>query len=192
MLRITRGVSTLIGAAVAGTLLWVASQLNEGTNGGYWATYGIVAAAGVAMALSQLFGGWTKWGLPQISLNVFLIGFLPVLFTAGWVLVASQPHASWARDHVQAWSADIGVRDVVFDVNDMIAALAFGVGLVFGFCFDTTGPRVRRAATQPPARAPASVTRDADAPTTAERTEVGEERPVAWREPERGRVPSRE
>ena len=73
---ITRGISTLIGAATAGVLLWVAVQLNEGATGGYWATYGIVAAAGLTMALSQLLGGWTKWGWPEISPKVFLLAFL--------------------------------------------------------------------------------------------------------------------
>jgi hypothetical protein len=187
---ITRGFSTLLGAAVAGVLLWTASQLNEGTTGGYWATYGIVAAAGLTMALSQLLGGWTKWGWPEISPFVLLIGFLPVLLVGGWVIVASQPDPGWFRDHVQAWSADIGVRDVVFDVNDMIAAIAFGIGLVFGFCFDTSGPRVRL----PVEAVPAPVGHDADAPTTAERREVveqdGDGRPVE--PPERERVPSRE
>jgi hypothetical protein len=187
MLGITRGISTLIGAAMAGILLWVAAQLNEGATGGYWATYGIVAAAGLTMALSQLLGGWTKWGWPEISLNVLLLGFLPVLLVGGWVIVASQPDANWMRDHIQAWSADIGVRDVVFDVNDALAAIAFGIGLVFGFSFDTTGPRLRRPVEAPPAPA----TRDLDAPTAAEQDEVVEDgRPVATSE--RGRVPSRE
>jgi hypothetical protein len=185
MLGITRGVSTLIGAGLAGILLWVAAQLNETTTGGYWATYGIVAAAGLTMALSQLLGGWTKWGWPEISLNVLLLGFLPVLVVAGWIVVASQPQHSWMRDHVQAWSADLGVRDVVFDVNDMLAALAFGVGLVFGFSFDTSGPRLRA-----PVEAP-RVTRDADEPTEAEREEVVERR-RAVDTPDAERVPSRE
>lgn len=184
---ITRGISTLIGAATAGVLLWVAVQLNEGATGGYWATYGIVAAAGLTMALSQLLGGWTKWGWPEISPKVFLLAFLPVLVVGGWVLVASQPDANWARDHIQAWSGDIGVRDVVFNVNDMLGAIAFGVGLVFGFTFDTSGPRLRRPVDAPPAPR----TRDLDAPTAAERDEVADDgRPVVT--PEREPVPSRE
>ena len=187
MLGITRGISTLIGAATAGILLWVAAQLNEGATGGYWATYGIVAAAGLTMALSQLLGGWTKWGWPEISLNVLLIAFLPVLVVGGWVLVASQPDASWARDHLQAWSADLGVRDVVFDVNDMLGAIAFGIGLVFGFTLDTSGPRMRRPVEAPPA----PTTRDLDAPTAAERDEVTDDgRTVVTSE--REPVPSRE
>jgi hypothetical protein len=187
MIGLTRGFSTLLGAAVAGILLWVATQLDNSTTGGYWAAYGIVAAAGLTMALSQLLGGWTKWGWPQISLTVLLLGFLPVLVVAGWIVVASQPDANWARDHVQSWSGSLGIRDVVFDVNNLLGAIAFGVGLVFGFTFDTTGPRLVRPATGPAE----PVAGDVDEPTVAERTEVGEsERPVdtADREP----VPSRE
>lgn len=200
MLGLTRGFSTLIGAALAGILLWFASQLDERTLGGYWAAYGLAAAAGLTMALSQLLGGWTKWGWPKISANVLLLGFLPVLVVGGWVVLASQPDANWFRDHVQAWSADIGVRDVVFDLNDFLGAIAFGIGLVFGFTFDTTGPRLRR-----PARpAPAAVGGDVDQPTAAERTEVapaGGDRyargtpaaPQPTPAPERDeRVPSRE
>jgi hypothetical protein len=184
---ITRGISTLIGAGVAGILLWVAAQLDEGTTGGYWAAYGIVATAGLTMALSQLLGGWTKWGWPTISANVLLLGFLPVLFVAGWVIVGSQPDPGWMRDHVQVWSGHLGVRDVVFNVNDMLGAIAFGVGLVFGFTFDTSGPRVRRPVEAPPA----PTTRDLDAPTAAERDEAdGDGRPVVTSE--REPVPSRE
>ncbi len=174
MLGLTRGFSTLVGVAVAGFLLWLASQLDERTTGGYWAAYGIAAAAGLTMALSQLLGGWTKWGWPKISANVLVLGFLPALVVGGWVILASQPDANWFRDHVQSWSADIGVRDVVFDLNDFLGALAFGIGLVFGFTFDTTGPRIRRI----PEPAPAPVRSAVDEPTAAERTEV-----AAAREP---------
>ncbi len=51
------------------------------------------------MALSQLFGGWTKWGWPRISVGVLLIGFLPVLVVGGWVLLAGQPDANWFQRH---------------------------------------------------------------------------------------------
>jgi drug/metabolite transporter superfamily protein YnfA len=94
---------TLLGAAGAGFLVWLATQVSEDTNGGYWAVYGLIAAAGLVMAFSQILGGWTKWGWPRLSVNVFLLGFLPVLITAGWVLVATQPEANWLRDHVRGY-----------------------------------------------------------------------------------------
>ena len=91
MIGITRGISTLAGAAVAGVLLWFATQVGTQTTAEYWSTYGLIAAAGLTMALSQILGGWTKWGWPRFSLGVFLIGFLPVLVAGGWVLLARQP-----------------------------------------------------------------------------------------------------
>ena len=79
MVGTVRGVFTVVGAGAAGLLIWISTQIGQGTLGGYWAVYGILAGAGLTMALSQLFGGWTKWGWPRISAGVFVIGFLPVL-----------------------------------------------------------------------------------------------------------------
>ena len=91
MIGVTRGIATLAGAAVAGVLLWFATQVGTESAGEYWATYGLIAAAGLTMALSQILGGWTKWGWPRLSLGVFLLGFLPVLLVGVWVLLARQP-----------------------------------------------------------------------------------------------------
>ena len=79
MYGLTRGTVTLIGAAGAGLLVWIATQVSDTSTGGYWAVYGLIAAAGLVMAFSQLLGGWTKWGLPRLSINVFLIAFIPTL-----------------------------------------------------------------------------------------------------------------
>src|SRR4029078_11484672 len=95
MYGLTRGTITLLGAAAAGLLVWLATQIDNGSNGGYWAVYGLIAAAGLTMAFSQILGGWTKWGWPRLSLNVFLIGFIPVLIAAGWGGVLPQPR--WER-----------------------------------------------------------------------------------------------
>jgi hypothetical protein len=156
MYGLTRGTITLLGAGAAGVLIWLATQIDDGSNGGYWAVYGLIAAAGLVMALSQILGGWTKWGWPRLSLNVFLLGFLPVLVAAGWVVVAHQPDPNWFRSHVLGWSDDIGILSLVRDLTEYVAVLAFGIGLVFGFTFDTSGPaaygpfgRRRRAAAAP-------------------------------------------
>ena len=156
MYGLTRGTITLLGAGVAGLLIWLATQVDDGSNPGYWAVYGLIAAAGLVMAFSQILGGWTKWGWPRMSLNVFLLGFLPVLIAAGWVVVAHQPDGNWFRAHVLNWSDDINILGLVRDLTEYVAVLAFGVGLVFGFTFDTSGPaaygpfgRRRRAATVP-------------------------------------------
>jgi hypothetical protein len=149
MLGMTRGVATLVGAAIAGILIWVAAQLGDDTAGEYWATYALVAAAGLAMALSQLAGGWTKWGWPRLSLGVFLLGFVPVAIVGMWVLFAHQP-----GDRVletASWSDDLGIGGLVSDVGALLGAIAFGMGLTLGFIFDTTG-RVEVLSWQPAER----------------------------------------
>jgi hypothetical protein len=125
-------------------LVWISTQIGKGTLGGYWAVYGILAGAGLTMALAQLFGGWTKWGWPRISAGVFLIGFLPTLVCAGWVLLAGQPDANWFQQHVTSWSGHAGIGGLVDDLRTYLAVLAFGLGLVFGFTFDTSGPVLPR------------------------------------------------
>jgi hypothetical protein len=194
MYHLTRGMITLLGAAVAGFLVWLATQINDGTNGGYWAVYGILAGAGLVMALSQILGGWTKWGLPRLSVNVFLLGFLPVLFAAGWVLLATQPETNWFRDHVRGWSHDIGITGLVSDLGEYVAVLGFGIGLVFGFTFDTSGPaaygpfgrRRRRAAVPAGGAAPPPE----DRPTAREEREAAAQDDAAARERDRETVRS--
>ena len=180
MYGLTRGTITLLGAAAAGLLVWLATQINHTSNGGYWAVYGLIAAAGLVMAFSQILGGWTKWGWPRLSLNVFLLAFVPVLVAAGWVILAKQPDANWFRGHVLSWSSDIGIGGLVNDLGEYVSVLAFGIGLVFGFTFDTSGPaayrsfgRRRRAAAVPAGgAAPAP---EEDRPTAREEREAARE-----------------
>jgi hypothetical protein len=170
MYGLTRGATTLIAAGVAGLLIWVATQISDSSNGGFWAVYGLIAAAGLLMALSQLLGGWTKWGVPRLSASVFLLAFIPVAIAGLWVVIAAQPHGSWLRHHILVWSGDIHVRGLVHDLKEYISVIAFGIGLVFGFSFDTSGPMARRRGTATPAAAPGPVDRRAtDEPLTAER-----------------------
>jgi hypothetical protein len=182
MYGLTRGTVTLLGAGVAGLLVWLATQVNEETTGGYWAVYGLIAAAGLVMALSQLLGGWTKWGLPRLSINVFLIAFIPTLIAAGWVVVAHQPDPNWFRNHVLNWSSDISILGLVRDLTEYVSMLAFGIGLVFGFSFDTAGPaergalgRRRRAAAVPAGGAAGTADDDATAPTAREEAAARED-----------------
>jgi hypothetical protein len=185
MYGLTRGTITLLGAGVAGLLVWLATQVNEGTNGGYWSAYGLLAAAGLTMAFSQILGGWTKWGWPRLSLNVFLLAFVPVLIAAGWVLVGAQPHGNWFRDHVRSWSDDLSIGGVVRDLTQYAAVLGFGVGLVFGFTFDTSGPsaygpfgRRRRAASIPAGGAAPPPRASADGDANGDGKVVDEREPV--------------
>ena len=163
MIGVTRGISTLAGATVAGILLWFATQVGTETTSEYWATYGLIAAAGLTMALSQILGGWTKWGWPRFSIGVFLIGFLPALVAGGWVLLARQP-ADWMN--TSNWSRDLGIDNVVQDLGNVLPAIAFGLGLTFGFSFDTAGPRRELVAEE---HVHQDHVRDADAPLTADR-----------------------
>ena len=147
MQGLTRGAMTLLGVVVAGFLIWWgASALpseGDATIGEFWWAAGLIAAAGLIMALSQLLGGWTKWGWPRVSGNVFLLGFLPALIAGGWMVVAAEPGDHWLGSHVRDWSDDIGLESLVADLMKAWPALAFGVGLAFGLMFDTTGPRTK-------------------------------------------------
>jgi hypothetical protein len=96
-----------------------------------------------------------------------------VLIAAGWVLLGMQPHSNWFRDHVLAWSGDIGIRGVVDSVGIWIGVLAFGIGYTLGL---TAEPMpARRAVIVPPTHDRAA----ADEPVAAERREVTEQAPAA-------------
>jgi hypothetical protein len=185
MYGLTRGMITLLAAGLAGFLVWLATQVNGTSNGGYWAVYGLIAGAGLVMAFSQILGGWTKWGLPRLSVNVFLLAFVPVLVVAGWVILARQPDANWFRDHVNSWSSDMGVRGLVRDLGEYVGVLAFGIGLVFGFTFDTSGPAAygsfgrRRRAAVTPAGGAASPPEDRPPAREERRGPAGDEGDVA-------------
>jgi hypothetical protein len=173
---------TLIGVAIAGFLIWFgASALpteGDATIGEFWWAVGLIAAAGLVMALSQLLGGWTKWGRPGVSGNVFLLGFLPALIVGGWAVLAAEPGDHWLGSHVRDWSNDIGVDGLVGDLAKVWPALAFGVGLVLGLALETrprTEPVAAPAAEEPaveardgePADRPAPVREGAAAPSDA-------------------------
>ena len=143
MYGVTRATTTLVFSAGAGLLIWFATQISNDNTGGYWARVGLVAGAGLLMALSQLLGGWTKWGWPRLSIHVLLTAFVPVAIVSLWIILAGEPGSGWFHNHVLAWSSDIHVSGLVTDFLYYIPVLAFGTGLVFGFSFDTTGPVVR-------------------------------------------------
>jgi hypothetical protein len=189
MYGMTRATTTLLAAGAAGLLIWIATQISNDHLGGYWARIGLVAGAGLVMALAQLLGGWTKWGWPRLSLPVLIIGFLPVVIVSLWIIVAGEPSNTWIHNHVMEWTRDIHVSGLVTDLLYYIPVLAFGTGLVFGYSFDTTGPVVRDrdvvadrdVVTAPPkerrglfgrrrtVRPATTDTRAADEPLTAER-----------------------
>jgi hypothetical protein len=140
---LVRALFTLAGVAVAGLLIWLAQTFDLTSTNGFWAAMGLIAAAGLVLGLSQLFGGWTKWGLPVMSPGVFLLAFIPTAIVVGWILLATQPDGGWQEGRFSGWSSDLGITGFVNDLGTLPAALAMGLGIVFAFTFDTTGPRTR-------------------------------------------------
>lgn len=140
---VVRGLTTLIGVAAAGFLVWLATQFDLGTTGEYWSAMAILAGAGACLGLSQLIGGWTKWGAPTISPGVFLLAFLPTLIAVGGILVATRPTGTEEGEDVAGWIQDIGLGGIAGDLILFQGVLAFGLGIVFAFMFDTRGPRAR-------------------------------------------------
>src|SRR4051794_8620341 len=195
MYGLTRATTTLLAAAVAGPLVWVAKQIDDSTKGGFLAVYGLIAGAGLVMALSQLLGGWTKWGWPRLSATFFLLAFVPIAIVSLWIVLAAEPGNGWFHRHVLSWSGDLHIRGLVDDLKEYVPVFAFGIGLVFGFSFDTTGPR-REMVEEPAAttsrrglfgRRRDTVTADddvvdADAPVTRDRGTVDGEAPADDRE----------
>lgn len=189
MYGLTRATLTLIGVATVGVLLWLATQIipdgpSESSTGEYWAAFGVVAAAGLVIALSQLLGGWTKWGWPRISGNVFLLGFLPAFIIGGWILAAQEPGNGWLGRNVRSWSGDLGIEGLVNDLGLMIPAVSFAIGLVFGLTFDTTGPRTARTKGMPAAGAQKPLSSDGNGRTADERRVRLDEDGTAPPEPE--------
>ena len=190
MYGLTRATLTLLGVAATGVLFWLATQVfpsdvSTASPRDYWLAFGLVAVGGLVMALSQLLGGWTKWGWPRVSGNVFLLAFLPTLVAGGWILAAGEPGDHWLGSHVRRWTTEIGIDGLVGDLTLLVPAVAFGVGLVFGLTFDTTGPRVRRPGKPIPAGAYEQPVADGDGATAEDRrVRIGESGTTAPPQPE--------
>ena len=138
-----RALFTLAGVAGAGALIWAAQLFDLDTTDGFWGAMAVLAAAGFVLGLSQLLGGWTKWGIPTISPTVFLVGFLPTLVVGAWLLLIYQPDGGWQQARVEGWNDDLGLTSFTGDLSTFLAVVPLIVGLVLAFTFDTTGPRTR-------------------------------------------------
>jgi hypothetical protein len=174
----TRGLTTLAAAGAAGVLLWVATRVGQPTTARFWAEMGIVAGAGLVMALSQVIGGWTKGLQLRVSPGTFLLGFVPTLIVVGWILMAAQPGHGWHEGTIVSWSGSLHLTGLVHDLALWNGVLAFGFGLVLGYSFDTVPVAIGAAAAGPAAartqmgrsvRATPMERRAADEPLTAER-----------------------
>ncbi|HET9545344.1 MAG TPA: hypothetical protein VFO88_07185 [Gaiellaceae bacterium] len=140
---IVRALFTLAGVAGAGLLLWLAQLFNLDEASGFWVAAGIVAAAGLALGLSQLFGGWTKWGWPTMSPMMFLLAFIPTLVVGGILLLAWQPDGGEGQEFANDVISTLGVGGLVDALEPFMWVVPLVIGLVFSFTFDTTGPRTR-------------------------------------------------
>jgi len=192
MYGLTRATTTLICAGAAGLLIWFATQIDDTHVGGFWAVYGLIAGAGLLMALSQLLGGWTKWGWPRLSATFLLTAFVPIAFVSLWIILAGEPGNGWFHRHVLSWSGSLHIRGLVDDLKEYIPVFAFGIGLVFGFSFDTTGPRTTPVAPEATTgrRRDTDVdgdgVPDSDEPVTRDRVAADDEVPADHRD----RVPT--
>jgi hypothetical protein len=140
---VVRGLLTLLGVAAAGFLVWLATQFDLGSTSEFWAAMAILAGAGASLGISQLLGGWTKWGAPTFSLGVFLLAFVPAFVAVGGILVATRPTGTDEGADVAGWIHDIGLGGLAEDMSLFQGVLAFGLGVVFAFVFDTRGPGAR-------------------------------------------------
>ena len=160
---IVRALFTLAGVAGAGLLLWLAQLFNLDEASGFWVAAGIVAAAGVALGLSQLFGGWTKWGWPTMSPMMFLLAFIPTLVVGGILLLAWQPDGGEGQEFANDVISTLGVGGLVDALEPFMWVVPLVIGLVFSFTFDTTGPRTRIVDTDGTVLRERVVTHDRDA-----------------------------
>jgi len=133
----TRGLATALSAGLAGVLLWLATLVGVQTVTHFWESMGLVAAAGLVVALSQVIGGWTKGHGVRVSPGTFLLAFVPVLVCVGWILTATQPGNGWHEGTVTSWSRSIGILGLVHALGLWHGVLAFGLGLMLGFTLDT-------------------------------------------------------
>jgi hypothetical protein len=135
---ITRGLVTAFSAGVAGGLVWIASAyVGRDSVGRFWASLGIIAGAGIVMALSQLAGGWTKGSRLRFAPGFFVAAVVPVLVVVGWTALATQPLGGWEQGSFASWSRSAGILDVVTNLGVFDWVLAFGFGLVLALSLDT-------------------------------------------------------
>jgi hypothetical protein len=171
----TRGLTTALAAGVAGFLLWCATQVGVQSVSRFWESMGIVAAAGLVLALSQVIGGWTKGGRVRISPTTFLLAFLPVLVCVGWILMATQPGSGWHEGRIVAWSQSIGIYGLVHSLGLWHGVLAFGLGLVLGMTFDTVQTPVERRVVDDTVRDDETMVSDGRGPAYRQRPAVGDD-----------------
>jgi hypothetical protein len=137
-----RALLTLLAAAGAGALLWVAAQFNSNATGGYWAAMGVIAAGGLLLGLAQ----GRASGYPPLALPLV---FVPIAVVTLWVIIVAEPVSNTFRSHLRGWDSDLGISSAVHDIGVWNGVLALGVGLVLGFALEPAAMRRRATAAVP-------------------------------------------
>jgi hypothetical protein len=174
---VTRGLTIALSAGLAGLLLYLATRVGMQSTARFWASLGIVAAAGLVLALAPVLGGWTKGLRLRFSRGAFLLGFVPVLVAVGWILLATQPGNGWHEGTIASWSESLGIMGIVHAIGLWHGALALGLGVVLGTTLDAVAvvaPAVVRrwsttGRTRPCVAAGAGADTVADEPTAGAR-----------------------
>ncbi len=152
--RTGRTYTLLLGIGAAGTLIWIATRVGEQATWRYWATLGLLAAAGLAFALSQrtAYGAWA-----EVTPLGFMLALVVAVACVGWIAAVGEPHANWFRNHFSSWSHDIGIRSFVEHMTRYVSVTAFGFGALVASAPGAVG-RTR------PAAASAEIERSAPTP----------------------------
>jgi hypothetical protein len=166
----TRGLTVALAAGLAGLLLYLATEVGQQSTVRFWESMGIVAVAGLVLALAPVLGGWTNGLRLRFSPGTFVLGFLPVLVVVGWILMATQPGSGWYEGRMVSWSHDIGLMGVIHSLGLWHGVLAFGFGLVLGMTLDAVPAPVDEVVVD--RRRPVEDTTVADTPLTAEQAEA--------------------
>jgi hypothetical protein len=169
----TRGLTLAIAAGLAGLLLYLATEVGQQSTVRFWEEMGLVAAAGLVLALAPVLGGWTSGLRLRLSPGTFVLGFVPVLIVVGWIMMATQPGNGWHEGTMVSWSHDIGLMGLIHALALWHGVLAFGFGLVLGSCLDAVPTPVPTPTPVPVAATERVMDRTAaDEPMTAEQAEA--------------------
>jgi hypothetical protein len=168
----TRGLTMALAAGIAGLLLYLATEIGQTTTLRFWESMGLVAAAGLVLAVAQALGSWTKGLRLRLSPGTCLLAFVPVLVVVGWILMATQPGNGWHEGTIVSWSTNVGLMGIIHDLGLWHGVLAFAFGLTLGMSFDTV----------PVAEPESVVFRQRPTVTTPMDTEIADEPLVAERE----------
>lgn len=142
-----RALVTLLGAAGALALLYLAPEAGDELGNGLWGVAFAIAGAGFALGLLYQAGGIRK---PGVRLN----GWLLLLVAVPWTLLALGIVAQSADvgSNIAGWTRDVVPEDVLERWVTAMPAFALGSGLLLALAL--LEPRVGRRETLEPVSRP--------------------------------------